>query len=122
MDRASLKECRMLSYLSEFNMNIIYVAGEKNIMADCLSRQVYGVDKRLISVDFAFRDKLLEAQKNCDEVEDFLASKEKSIKLVKIDDLYCEDMKGNLRPFLPKSMRKIIFDNINELGHSRTKS
>ena len=122
VDRASLKESRMLSYLSEFNMNVVHVAGEKNVMADCLSRQIYGVDQKLISLDFAFKDKLLEAQRNCDEIENFMESKEKSIRLVKVDDLYCENMKGNLRPFVPKSMRKVIFDKIHELGHSGIKS
>ena len=93
-ERSIPKELRRLQYLSEFEFNIEHISGEKNVVADALSRQVYGVSCEKIKFHSIFRDELIEAQSKCDEIKLFIAPTEQSIKLINNDGLYCEKIKN----------------------------
>ena len=45
-----------------------------------------------------------------------------SIQLTAINGLYVEKIKGRLRPFVPKKMRKIIFDQLHGMAHGGIKA
>ena len=61
---------------------------------------------------------LINEQSLDSELEKILSGRKKiTPEIVKVNDLYCHDDKGNLGPFIPVSMRKKIFNDYHLLSH-----
>lgn len=116
-EKATPEQLRHLDLISQFATDIRYISGTKNVVADTLSRVsgVYLPD----SVDY---DILSDAQDQDDELLNLLKS-ETSLKLQSFPvpnskkQIYCDVSTGNVRPYIPKSLRKQVFLNLHNLCH-----
>ena len=105
----SPKQQRELTYISQFNLEIRYIKGPQNVIADALSRDV-----ETISIDRIFN----EQQKSKDEIENLSNS---SLKVRKVNmagkAIACDDNGNVIRIIVPKSLRKEIFDSYHQIHH-----
>lgn len=108
-----------MNYISQFSTDIRHVPGKKNVVADALSRitiinQIYS-----ISFESSIEYNLLSKAQNQDKI--FFNKLDSSLKIIKTDyngsQLQCDISTGKLRPIIPPSFRKIIFDNVHTLSH-----
>ena len=124
-DRPFAREARMLAFISQYNAKIIHLPGKNNVVGDALSRPVCAIEKgeqQLRTIDYAYRKELIEAQATCDEIMKYVQPTTESIQLTEINGIYVEKIKGRLRPFVPKKMRKIIFDQLHGMAHGGIKA
>ena len=115
--------------------------GTENSVADALTRDLdKTLDKKtddeinddneenetnFISALFVEDDSecLINEQSLNSESEKILSGRKKiTPEIVKVNDFYCHDDKGNLRPFIPVSIRKKIFNDYHLLSHPGAKS
>ncbi|UYV80802.1 hypothetical protein LAZ67_19001764 [Cordylochernes scorpioides] len=98
-----------LNYLSQFSMDIRYVKGSENIVADTLSRIE-------IETFNHTNDKELKTLINN-------SNSSQTIKLIKQQVpfcnklIYCDVSTGSPRPFVPENFRRQIFDYLHNLSH-----
>lgn len=113
-DSCSPRQLRHLDFISQFCTDIRHVSGSENVVADALSR----IEEIKI---LSFED-LAEAQQTDPELQNLLQNTEGSLQLkaISISDkikLWCNIEKDRMRPFVPSSHRKIIFDSLHNLSH-----
>ncbi|GFW20838.1 uncharacterized protein K02A2.6 [Trichonephila clavipes] len=104
---------------SNFAIDIRYVVGKENKVADALSRvEIDAIIKPPI-LDYK---KFAQAQLQDSEIQSFLKA-DSSIKLEKqyfpLEDvsLYCDKSLETPRPFVPKNLRQVVFQNLHFLSH-----
>lgn len=119
--RASPVQQRQLEYISQFTSDIRYVRGEENIPADALSR-IECVDTINMPIAVSLVD-IAEHQKDDKELQKILKSKTAlKLHLFAIDNsdvkVYGDTSTSVIRPWVPESLRREIFDNIHNLSHS----
>jgi hypothetical protein len=116
LDRCSPRQFRYLDYIGQFTTDIRYVKGLDNSVADALSRiEAIGkfVDHQTLAVE----------QENDTELRNVIKSGTTSLCLKKIRfpensvALYCDISGDNVRPFVPKSLRRNVFNSLHELSH-----
>ena len=129
-DRSPRQE-RQLDYLSQFTTDIEFIKGERNIVADALSRMFIEsinapFNQNTSSLNFS---EMAKAQINDEEVKAFVDqhmqrnSKTNLIKLEKIPipftttSIICETSSGTSRPFIPGKFRRQVFNSIHGLAH-----
>jgi cleavage and polyadenylation specificity factor subunit 1 len=107
MKDPSPRQQRQISFLSEFNMSIVYLPGEENSVADFLSRSVNNIyfppvftKERLSSFPIT--------------QEDLSYFKET---VFSNGITYDTSLSGTLRPILSKDLRKEAFNRIHDLHH-----
>lgn len=118
----SPRQTRHLDFISQFTTDIRYVKGEENTVADALSRfnvNAITADKSLWSLD-----ELASAQKADDELA--LLKGSSSLKPIRLDSaspvlIVCDTAKATIRPFVPKSLRRRVFDMYHNLAHPGVK-
>ena len=116
-EKASPRQFRQLNFISQFTTEIIHVSGQKNVVADALSR-VATIDCPVI----ISTEDLAEEQQRDEELQDILAGKT-SLKLRPFTltgsthQLYCELTDEAIKPYIPRSLRKKIFDSVHGLAH-----
>lgn len=120
-DKASPRQLRHLDYISQFSTEILHVAGSENIVADALSRlNQIGMPTILDSKAIA------KAQEKDDELQDILKGNS-SLKLQKLHinedtSLYCDVATGHIRPYIPSTLRRRVFNSVNVLSHPSGRS
>ena len=105
------KQQRHLSLLTEFIKDVQYIRGDKNIVADCLSRPANAVMLDMIDLPML-------AQQQTDDQE-ILQYKEK-LKPFTLDNnlnVYCDISTAFPRPFIPSTMRSSIFNSFHNISH-----
>lgn len=109
------KQQRQLSLISEYVSDMVYIRGDQNIVADCLSRPVQAV-----SVDLYDLPSLLELQKADAETQ----SKIPELKSFPVGSevIWCDTSIPSPRPFVPLPARKSIFDSLHNLSHPGVKA
>lgn len=120
-DKASERQRRQLDFISQITTNIVYVAGHKNQVADALSR-VEAINMPVIVTT----DELYEEQQKDEELKALLESETSlSLKQLRLDGgdktIYCSVDK-EIRIYVPRSLRKRIFDNTHNLSHPSGKA
>ena len=120
LDRPISKEARMLSFISQFDAEVVHVPGKENEIADLLSRP-FGAVSACGLLTNVYHDDLVKYQENDAELRELLES-DSSIKLEKINDIYVEKCEGHVRPFLPKQMRTEMFNRLHNMGHPGIKN
>ena len=118
-DRYSPREIRQLDYISQYTTDIRHVKGKHNEVADALSRITLNTLNTTSSpIDF---DVMARHQHTDGEL---LQHREKSV--LKLQDIplaasdgtiTCDMATGTPRPFVPKDMRRAVFNSIHSLSH-----
>lgn len=116
-EKATPRQFRYLEFIGQFYTDIRYLAGDKNQVADALSRINAITDFHLISYP-----ELANSQVNDPELKKLLAQPDLSLKLSKINinnvDIYCDtSLPNKLRPFVPATLRRQIFSQYHDLAH-----
>ena len=112
----------MLSFISQFDVEIIHIPGKNNEIADLLSRP-NGELNMLTDISNITRESLITAQTNDDDMLQFVNSNgTKTLKLEKIDGIYCENKNDMIRPYIPQSLRETCFNAMHNMSHCGVKS
>ena len=113
-ERDSERQQRQISFILEYVSDIVHIAGKTNVVADVLSRPIAKVnalqrDQPEESLDLI---QIAKEQRNCSNLSE-------SYKVFKIGqhDLFCEISTPNPRPFIPESLRRLVFRQLHELSH-----
>jgi len=130
----SAMQQRRLSFLSEFNCEILHLPGPENVVADALSRPESSdvphnpPPTTLISklqpvapppvpgISFSEMSIL---QQSCPKIEVLRRSSTLSVISVPFSGsiLLCDTSTGNLRPLVPEKMRRLVFSSIHNISH-----
>lgn len=114
-DKASPRQARHLSYISEFTNDIRHVSGSSNIVADTLSR-IESIVERTPT-----HDELAIAQKTDNELNHLLRSSRAPILTpVQLDSgkiLHCSFRDGKQRPYVPSELRHLICKHLHCFSH-----
>ncbi|GFV08870.1 retrovirus-related Pol polyprotein from transposon 17.6 [Trichonephila clavipes] len=103
---------RHLDFIAQYSTDIRHVQGNKNIVADALSR--IKIDSITQSHMLNFRA-FTEAQTIDSELQQFLHDSTSSLHLelkpcqISDHNLICDTSTGTPRPFVPTTFRKLIF-------------
>lgn len=121
-DRASPRQARHLNFIAQFSTKIVHIAGENNTVPDALSR-IQTIMPVIISTE-----ELLQAQTDDEELKEILQSDCSSLDLRKLRfqdsdaTLYCDVSTNDVRPYVPKSLRRRIFDTVHNFSHPSGKT
>ena len=113
---------RQRTYIAQFTSNVQYQPGTDNVVADSLSR----VEKIRLPTEWSLIE-LAEAQKDDQQLRDLINNPDTSINLKKIQwgpdhtTVYCDLTGAALRPYIPKLLRKRVFDLFHEPAHPSKK-
>jgi len=116
LDKASERQRRQLSFISQITTRIIYVAGKENTVADTLSR-IESIDMPVIVTT----EELYEGQQEDEELKTLLKTKTAlTLKKFRLDDgeraIYC-DVTDRIRIYVPTALRRRIFEVTHKLSH-----
>lgn len=114
--RFQARQLSGLDYISQFFIDIIYVKGEENEVADALSRI------NTINMPTVLDAETIQTQQENDEELLDLLQNPSSLKLqeITIDDnnkIFCDVSSGIVRPYIPEILRKQTFDMIHGISH-----
>lgn len=119
LDKASPRQARQLDYIGQFSTEVVHIAGDQNVVADTLSR----IDEIAMPV-IVTTEELAAAQQTDTELQQLLnVSSTTGLKLQKLTlagtttPLYCDCSTENIRPFVPQTFRRRIFDLVHGLSH-----
>ena len=109
------RQQRHLSVLAEYVSEVIYIRGDENVVADCLSRPANAV-----SVDLCDLPSLAELQSQ----DETLESLKSNLKSFPINDkiIWCNTSTPYPRPFIPSSARPSIFQSLHNIAHPGVKT
>ncbi|GBM68676.1 Transposon Ty3-I Gag-Pol polyprotein [Araneus ventricosus] len=116
-DSSSPRQLRYLDFISQFSTDIRHITGSKNVVADTLSRIS---DVHLPKVDFSA---MANAQASDEELQALLSKNELSLLLKPLSTdptsskLYCDIRNVIVRPYVPASFRKTVFQSLHNLSH-----
>ena len=116
----SPRQTRHLLFLAEFTSDIRHVKGTVNVEADALSRPAISSATTTVEQQFpriAFGALAL-LQCSSDYKETSLVPKKVEWNGV---EMLCDMSQGVLRPIVPLSFRRAIFDSLNALSHPGSK-
>ncbi|KAK9876450.1 hypothetical protein WA026_012762 [Henosepilachna vigintioctopunctata] len=119
LDKASPRQARHLDFISQFSTNICHIKGKSNVVADALSR-ISAIDCPT-SIDYQAFEQL---QSVDEELQKLIENPDSSsLKLKKITfpnnsvQIYCDINNNKVRPFVPNTLRKQIFNQFHNLSH-----
>ena len=129
-DAWSARQQRHLSFISEFSTDIRHIAGRENVVADALSWPSAAVTPGQVAVvtpstsgrlDFRV---LAREQSVCVETQQLMENTCLQTAEVVVDGvpLWCDVSTGLIRPLVPESQRKAVFNAIHELAHPGTRA
>ena len=110
-------ESRMLCYISTFDAPVKHISGNKNVVADLLSRP--NLQASSIYVDEVItRQEFINEQTKCPEIQAIKRNDHNfSIEPKIIDGILCDTMHKLYRPIVPQSLRQKVFKQIHNLAH-----
>lgn len=114
-NNCSPRQYRHLDFISQFTTDIRHISGKDNVVADTLSR----IEELAEPVDL---EKLAQAQASDSELCKLL-SEGSSLQLKKFIvpgsriPLYCDVSTSASRPYVPKPLRRQIFNSLHSLSH-----
>lgn len=116
-NKASPRQLTQLDFISQFNMEIIYLKGEDNVVADALSR-IGAINMPTVLTS----ERIQQEQRNDDELPNLLNANNKMTKLQRLAinndvSIYCDISTGVVRPYIPETLRKEAFDTVHGLSH-----
>jgi len=114
-ERSTPRQFRHLDYIGQFTTDIRHVTGERNVVADALSR----AEEIHSPMNYAA---LAESQEKDDELKKYVQG-ESGLRLEKVEipgtavAVYCDATAPTPRPFLTGPFRRAAFDLIHNLAH-----
>jgi cleavage and polyadenylation specificity factor subunit 1 len=123
VEKCSPRQLRHLDFIAQFSTDIRHVSGSDNSVADALSR-VYSINNPPV---INFRAMAQEQQSDTELQQ--LANDSSSLVLKKFPledgstlELLCDTTTENIRPLVPQSMRRQVFDSLHGLSHPGVKA
>ncbi len=115
--RYSPREIRHLDFISQFTTDIRHISGSANSVADALSR----VEINSLSSSGIDFEQLAVAQQNDAELPHIATSTSLQLRDFPIpsspNTIVCDFSRGNPRPYVPKSSRRMVFESLHNLSH-----
>lgn len=116
----SPRQTRHLEFIAQFTNDIRHISGKDNIVADSLSRlpeicSLHSEDINLKQLSFE--------QRNDDVLRAIISTRNQKYNLKEIlipgrnFSLWCDISGSSYRPYLPVSLRKVVFNKIHSLSH-----
>lgn len=116
-DKATPRQARQLDLIAQFSTNIKHISGTDNIVADTLSR----ADAIELPIIMSTEELAQEQAKDPELTklrESNTALQLQPLTLIGSNlPLYCDCSQGTIRPYVPDSLRKRIFDAVHGLAH-----
>lgn len=112
-EKATPRQFRHLDYIGQFTTDIRYLKGEENCAADAFSR-IHTINL----YDTEFFLKLAKAQENEKLPENHSLQLTKMLLFGTDLTIICDTSTGYARPYVPASLRKIVFQKIHSLAHA----
>ncbi len=117
-DQWSARQQRQLSYISEYTTDLRHVSGEKNTVADALSRASISA----VHAGIDFRAMAQEQQADPEIHAYRTAVTDLKFEDIPVDDssgltLLCDISTGKQRPVVPATWRRRVFDVVHGLSH-----
>lgn len=117
-EKAPPRRSRQLGYISQFTTRIEHVKGTYNVVADALSR----IESIRFSLEFDLAD--LAAKQEADEqLKEIRESPDYPLSLKRIQlgpdhtVIYCKLSGESLRPYIPETLRRSVFDFFHKTAH-----
>ena len=101
---------RYLSIITEYVVDVSYIRGEDNIVADCLSRPVC-----VVTIDPCDLPAISESQKTDEELEKY-KSQLKTYE-IQASSIWCDLSTFTPRPYIPEPLCRRIFDMFHNISH-----
>lgn len=117
IDACTPRQFRYLDYISQFSTTICHIPGSNNIVADSLSR----VNEITIPSNITLKD--LQEEQKLDTELPILLTSTTSLKLIETNfpnqsaSVFCDHSHGLIRPYIPLSLRKQVFEKFHNLSH-----
>lgn len=113
-EKASPRQLRQLNFIAQFTTNFVHIKGSDNVVADAFSR--------IESISLLDYDELSKLQKVDTQLKDLLNKKTSlQLQLISIPGtktkIFCDVSKTIPRPYIPKDMRKSVFNGLHNLSH-----
>lgn len=105
------RQQRHLSVIAEYVNDILYIRGDQNIVADCLSRSANAV-----TIDSCDLPALARAQSEDQDLEK-IKDRLKPCDISEDNRLWCDTSMQYPRPYVPQTLRKNIFDSLHGIAH-----
>lgn len=121
-DKASPRQARQLSLIAQYTTNIEHVSGVENPVADALSR----IESLRLPVEIELTE-LAEEQSKDEELRHLLQSSSSSLSLKRMvwgtdhSEIICELSGEAIRPYIPRSLRRRVFDTFHSPAHPSAK-
>lgn len=119
-DAWTARQQRQLAYIAEFTSDVRPVAGTENVVASALSCPAASV----LPAEGGHVDlkRLAGEQSSCEETQ--LFKDHDNVQEVQLGalTLVCDSSTGSLRPVVPTSMRRAVFNSVHALAHSGTRA
>lgn len=120
-EKATPKQIRQLSFISEYTTNIQHISGKDNIVADTLSRI-----EAMFNADQVNFEELALSQQNDGEIRDVEQNSSLQLKLIQLPNtqvsLWCDVSTTRVRPYITPLFRRQIFNSIHNISHSGKRS
>ncbi len=118
----SPRQQRHLAFISEFNVQILYLPGLKNVVADFLSRPNQTITGSVAATSAAVPmdfEEMAAEQNRCPETQHLLGGTSLKLSFRQIGaQRLAEDIStGTFRPIVPLKFRKNIFDHFHNVAH-----
>ena len=117
-EKASPRQQRQLSFISQFTTRIEYLSGKDNIVADSLSR----IEAIRLPVEIELNE-LAQKQEQDEELRSIRESPDFPLSMKRIQwgpthtTLYCEMTGEAIRPYIPASLRDRVFHLFHDAAH-----
>lgn len=110
-----------MDFISQFTTEIVYIKDAKNSVADALSRI------EAISASILFNAEEIATEQQKDEELPHILERRTSLRLQPFNLIgsgktYCEITQESIRPYVPKTLRKKLFDAVHGLAHISTRA
>lgn len=121
-DKASDRQRRQISFISQYIKKIEHIAGTENVVADALSR----VETITVAPEIVLSE-LAAAQETDEELRSIMESGSTSLKIKKMNfgsdkvTIHCDISGEDVRPFVPLEFRKKIFNIFHSPAHPSAK-
>ena len=130
LDRPNVQESRQLSFIAQFGPRVVHITGAKNIVADTLSRcteelesdQEHLLVNALSILPPIDHSTMIKEQASDEQLQLMLQKPQStSLQLELIGEIYCDKTDNKIRPYIPATLRRDIFNNLHNLYHSGVK-